>query len=251
MMSGGSPREQYIRTHGVKPPDEESATVLGQGAPVALHTWASSRPDLMPHVATQIGFEIWKKRLHVELPPCSGLVSRPVGMSEEDRLRGVEAANALAERVLAVYKEGGPPKNAGRKINSLFRIVQWHIARLATMRAERADHASQTELALKDKSLADELDNNNASLLNLRKGLDQAESLTMRVITPRRGLMMSLDQADFTQARRYAELILKSEPDNTHANFAMGMSYYVQKQWARAEEYFRRYLMTKEETVIS
>ena len=250
MMSGGTPREQYIRTHGVKPPDEESATVLGQGAPVALHTWASSRPDLMPHVATQIGFEIWKKRLHVELPPCSGLVSRPAGMTEEDRLRGVEAANALAERVLAVYKEGGPPKSAGRKVNSLFRIVQWHIARLATMRAERADHAGQTELALKDKTLADELDNNKASLLNLRKGLDQTEALTMRVITPRRGLMMSLDQADFTQARRYAELILKTEPDNTHANFAMGMSYYVQRQWGRAEEFFRRYLTKKEDAAV-
>lgn len=250
MMSGGSPREQYIRTHGVKPADEESVTVLGQGAPVALHTWASSRPDLMPYVATQLGFEIWKKRLHAELPPCSGLVSRPVGMSEEDRARGVTAANALAERVLSVYREGGPAKNAGRKINSLFRIVQWHIARLATMRAERADHAGQTELALKDKTLADALDNNNAALQDLRRGLDQAESLTMRVITPRRGLMMALDQADFTQARRYAELILKNEPDNTHANFAMGMSYYVQKQWARAEEYFRRYLMTKEDAAV-
>ena len=250
MMSGNSPREQYIRTHGVKPPDEESMTVLELGAPAALHTWVSSRPDLMPYVATQLGFEIWKKRLHAELPPCSGLVSRPVGMPEEDRVRGVTAANALAERVLSVYREGGPAKNAGRKINSLFRIVQWHIARLATMRAERADHSGQTELALKDKTLADELDNNNAALQDLRRGLEQAESLTMRVITPRRGLMMALDQADFTQARRYAELILKSEPDNTHANFAMGMSYYVQKQWARAEEYFRRYLMMKEDAAV-
>ena len=198
--------------------------MLGLGAPAALHTWASSRPDLMPYVATQLGFEIWKKRLHTELPPCSGLVSRPVGMSEEDRTRGVTAANALAERILSVYREGGPAKNAGRKINSLFRIVQWHIARLATMRAERADHSGQTELALKDKTLADELDNNNAALQDLRKGLDQAESLTMRAFTPRRGLKMALDQADFTQARRCAELILKNEPDNTDANFAMGMS---------------------------
>ncbi len=245
-VSANSPREQYIRTHGVALDDGESLELLKLGAPVALHTWATSRPDLMPQVAIQLGFEIWKKRLHTELPPCSGLVSRPVGMSEEDRVRGVEAANALAERVLAVYNEGGPTKSAGRKINSLFRIVQWHIARLATMRAEREDHAGLKDLALRDKALADELDLKNVSLQELREGLKKTERLTVLAITPHRGLLMALDQADFTQARQYAELILKSEPDNFNANFAMGMSYYVQKQWTRAEEYFRRYLTKKD-----
>ena len=250
MMSGGSSRERYIRTHGVKPPDEQSAIVLGQGAYTALLTWASSRPDLMPHVATQLGFEIWKQRLFTELPPCSGLVSRPVGMSEEDRIRGVTAANALSERVLAIYREGDPAKSTGRHINSLFRIVQWHIARLATMRAERADLAGQTELALKDKALAEELDNNNPSVQDIRKVLDDAEKLWAKKRTPKSGLKSSLEDADFTQAERYAKLILSHDPDNTDANFAMGMRYYLQKQWARAEAHFRRYLKKKEDAAV-
>ena len=61
---------------------------------------------------------------------------------------------------------------------------------------------------------------------------------------------MALDQADFTQARRYAELILADDPDDTNANFAMGMSYLEQKQWTRAEEYFRRYLTKKEDAAV-
>ena len=67
----------------------------------------------------------------------------------------------------------------------------------------------------------------------------------MRAITPRRGLLMALGQADFTKARRYAEEVLKDDPDDANANFAMGMSYYVQRQWARAEEYLRKCLIGK------
>ena len=53
------------------------------------------------------------------------------GMSEEDRLRGVQAANALADRILDIYYEGGPSKSAGTLVNVLFHIVQWRIARIA------------------------------------------------------------------------------------------------------------------------
>ena len=115
------------------------------------------------------------------------------------------------------------------------------------MRAERADHAGQTELAQKDKTLADELDNNNAAIQHFCLERNLAESRLMRVITPSRRLrlQMALNQADFTQARRYAELILADDPDDTNANFAMGMSYYFQRQWARAEEYLRKCLIKK------
>ncbi len=223
----------------------EPVSIMSRNGALAL-AMAVERGD---DVALQVGFVLWKNKGR-ELPPCSGVLARTGKMPEEDSQRGVDAARCLGERILELYRKDAVSFGLGKDLKKRFLAVQWRIARLAIMRAERADHAGQAELAQKDKTLADELDNNNAALQDLRKGLDQAEALTMRVITPRRGLMMALDQADLPQARRYAELILKNEPDNTHANFAMGMSYYIQKQWARAEEYFRRYLMTKEDAAV-
>ena len=196
-------------------------------------------------VALQVGFELWKRRNCKEPPPCSGVLARTDKMPEEDRQRGIDAARRLGERILELYRNDAVSFGWDKDLKKRFLAVQWRIARLAIMRAERADHAGQAELALKEKTLADELDNNNAALQHLRSELDLAESRTMRVITPRESLQMALARADFTMARRSAELILNDDPDDPNANFAVGMSYYTQKQWARAEEYLRRVLIKK------
>ncbi len=224
----------------------EPVSIMARNGALALAMAVERGED----VALQLGFELLKRRYCKELPPCSGVLARTGKMPEEDRQRGIDAARCLGERILELYRKDAVRFGGDEDLKKRFLAVQWHIARLATVRAERADHAQQTELSQQDKTLADELDNNNSSIQDLRRALDQAEALTMRAITPSRGLRMSLAQADFTQAKRYAELILASNPDNTDANFAMGMSYYVQKQWARAEKYFRRYLTKKEDAAV-
>jgi len=193
-------------------------------------------------VAIQLGFELWK-RDGKELPPCSGVLSRPVGMSEEDRLRGVEAASALADRILDIYYDGGPSKSAGARVNELFLIVQWRISRIARMRAEREDRAGNKQLSLKDVSISDRLDHNNASLNRILRDMEKVRERTLRSVTPRESLQMSLARADFALARRFAEPILSADPNDPDANFAVGMSYYQQKQWTRAEEFLRRCLI--------
>ena len=223
----------------------EPVSIMSRNGALAL-AMAVERGD---DVALQVGFVLWKNKGR-ELPPCSGVLARTGKMPEEDSQRGVDAARCLGERILELYRKDAVSFGWDKDLKKRFLAVQWRIARLATMRAERADHAGQAELAQKDKAFANELDSNNAALQHLRSELNLAESLTMRVTTPRRGLRMALDQADFTQARRYAELILADDPDDTNANFAMGMSYLEQKQWTRAEEYFRRYLTKKEDAAV-
>ena len=46
-------------------------------------------------------------------------------------------------------------------------------------------------------------------------------------------------------ARRYALPVLKEDPDEPNANFAVGMSYYVEEQFAKAEEYLTKVLKRK------
>ena len=242
MMAGNSPREQYIRTRGES--NDEARVTLSIGAPMALRTMVRDHADRLDEIATQLGFEVWK-RDGKEIPACSGVLSRPAGMSEEDRLRGVEAANDLADRILDIYLDGGPSKSAGKVANELFLFVQWRISRLARMRAEREDRAGRVELALKDVNLSDRLDHNNASLNQILHNMEKLKERTLQSTTPRENLQMALARADFTQARRFAELILENDPDDPDSNFGVGMSYYTQKQWARAEEYLRKCLIKK------
>jgi Flp pilus assembly protein TadD len=61
-------------------------------------------------------------------------------------------------------------------------------------------------------------------------------------LTPREGLEVAMKRADFVMARRYAMPVLKEDPDEPNANFAMGMSYYAEEQFAKAEEYLKRVL---------
>ena len=242
MMANNSPREQYLRTRGET--NQEDRITLAIGAPMALRAMMRDHADRLGEIAIQLGFEMWK-RDGKEIPLCSGVVSRPGGMPEDERIRGVEAANALADRILDIYYNGGPSKSAGKLANELFLFVQWRIARIARMRAERADREGKTQLALKDVSLSDQLDHNNASLSRILHDMDKMRERTLKSITPRESLQLALARADFALARRYAEPILSGDPDDPDANFGVGMSYYTQKQWSRAEEYLRRCLIKK------
>ena len=240
MMSGNGPYEKYMRQEGVT--DTEDRLALALGAPMTLRTWMKDKPERMKNAAIQLGFEVWKRN-GLELPVCSGVLARPVGMSDEDCSAGVERTKKLADRILAFYVGGGFPKSAGHRVNELFLFVQWRIARLARMRAERADRAGQTEIAMKDVKLSDDLDHNNASLKRILTSMEEVRARTLKAVTPREGLQLALVRADFALARRYAEPILEAIPDDPNANFAMGMSYYVQKQYARSEEYLKRCLI--------
>ena len=103
MVSDNSARQRYIRKHSVS--NAEERVTLDIGAPMALRAMVRDHADRLNEIALQLGFEVWK-RDGKEIPLCSGVLSRLAGMPEEERLRGVDAANALADRVLDVYLDG-------------------------------------------------------------------------------------------------------------------------------------------------
>ena len=242
MMASNAPYQQYLRTRGVT--DAEDAMSLSMGAPMVLRSWVRDRPERLRDAAVQLGFELWK-RDGKELPVCSGVLARPAGMDPEACAAGVARATALADRILDLYAAGGPERAAGRTVRDLFLFVQWRISRLARMRAERADRAGDAAVAMKDVKLSDALDGSNESLKSILTALERAKATTLKQVTPREGLQLALARADFVLARRYGEVILAADPDDPNANFGVGMSYYTQKQWTRAEEYLRRCLVKK------
>ena len=239
MMGGNSPRETYIRQQALH--DEEDRLSSSVGAPNLLRTWQRDKQDRLPLVAAQLGLELWK-RAGKEVPPVSGVLARPAGVAAEEIEKGVEQAYRISERVLTFYTEGALPLIAGPRVNDLFLFMQWRLARLARLRAERYDHEGKTDRSLEEIRISDTLDEKNASLKRILEGMARLRELTMRQMTPREGLQFALVRADFSLARKYAEPILDADPDDPNANFGMGMNYFMQEQFGRAEEYLQRCL---------
>ncbi|GEM_PF-879600 len=220
--------------------DDEDRLSAQVGGANILSAWQRDKPERMAKSAVQIGFELWRRSGSM-YPTTSGVLARP-GMDGELCATGVTVSHALINNILDLYAAGGPSKYAGRFVNDLFLVMQWRLSRLARIRAEIDDHAGKENLALTESELAGKLDDNNESLQRLIENVANANRLMMRQMTPREGLQFALVRADFRLARRYAEPILKADPDNSSANFAMGMSYFEEGQYSRAEEFLARCL---------
>lgn len=243
-MMGGSdkPREIYLRTRGVT--NAEDKVLLESGAPDALRTWVLTRPDKVDACAVQLGFELWQRHRR-PMPPCSGIVARQAGFSPDEAAHGAEAARALARRVLAIYEWGEPDKTMDRSLRDMFLYVQWRLAVFARHRANAYDARGERDLAMEEAHLADELDKNNVALDNIRATMAWASKRKLERMTAREGLAMWIRLRDFAHARPFALSILDITPDDPLANWAIGMDYYMQGQYARAQVYLERGLKSR------
>ncbi len=243
MMGGvADPRELYLRTRGVT--NAEDRALLESGAADALRMWVRTRPDKAKSYAVQIGFELWRRDGR-PMPECSGLVARPDGFSPEEAARGAEAGRALARRVLAIYERGSPEKLSDRLLRNAFVFVQWRLAVLARHRANASDARGQAEPAMEDTRLADALDRKNGALARIKDAMAWASKKKLERMTPREGLQLGLGRADYALARVFALRVLDVAPDDPAANFALGMDFFVQRQYSRAEAYLKRCLVER------
>lgn len=240
LLPGPSARTSYAINKTL--PDAEDRLCADVGGSNLLRTWERDKPERLAECAFQLGFELWR-RSGKAYPPVAGVLARTEGAMTDEQLEDfIKRGYLLAEGLMSLYTAGGPTPLAGRQVNDLFLFMQWRLARLARVRGEIFDAAHKTDRSLEEVRISDALDDKNASLKRIIEGMTRLRELTMRQMTPREGLQFALVRADFALARRYAEPILDADPDDPNANFGMGMSYFVQEQWGRAEEYLNRCL---------
>ncbi len=243
LMGGADdPREVYLRTRGAV--NAEERALLESGAADALRTWVRTRPDRAGAYAVQIGFELWRRDSKA-MPECAGLVARPAGFAPGAAERGAAAGRALAERLLAIYEKGKPEAVADRALRDAFLFVQWRLAVLARHRANAYDKRGGQALAMEETRLADALDKKNRALGRIRATMAWASRKKLERMTPQEGLRRGLAQADFAVARVFALRVLEVSPDDPAANFAIGMDFFVQRQYARAQAYLERCLVRR------
>ena len=238
MLSGQGEYDRFLRTRGVPAEDEENRRVLENGTMDAVRTWVCDRQEGAVKFAAQIGLEFWK-RAKRPMPPPAGVLVRP-GMTEEEAAAFSKAAEEIAERLLALRTPGFSRRFADFKVVQLVDSAQWRISRMLRLKAASLDRAGSPQRANEEIKRADRLDKSNTSLARLIDALSRKSRESGPQLTPREGLKLALNRADFALAARYAIPILNGDPSDAEANFGMGMNFLLEKQYSRAAEHLRR-----------
>ena len=240
MMSDRGDYDTYLRLRGITDGEDRLAAAIG--APSLLRTWVRDKPAALAEACAQLGFELWKRDGH-PLPTMLGVVARPGETSADALAAGVARSKALAERIFDFYARYRNVSSNDHNIELLFETVQWRVARQARFRGEALDLAGDVEAARQEVARGDDLDACNASLRDLLDALERVRQNARHRQSPREGLQQALENANFALASQYADAVLKSQPENVDANFAMGMLYMNQGQFARAEDHLSRCLV--------
>lgn len=243
-MSGAvHERDIYLRTRGAT--NAADRAVLELGAADALRKWTRFNPEKGKSYATQIGFELWQRDGR-EMPDFSGIVARPEGLDPEEASRGAAAARGLMRRILSLCEEHPDLcDTTDRPLRNAFAFVQWRLSIIARHRANSLDAKGEKEAAVEDTELANALDAKNSVLARIRTDLAWAGRRKLERMTAQEGLRAGLAKANFQLARQFALAVLRTSPEDPQANFAIGMDFFVQKQYSRAEAYLSKCLAAR------
>lgn len=236
LTGGNSERDRFIRQRGAL--DKEDSEMLSFSAMDALRTWLRYKKPRMETVAVQLGFELWAIG-RKSPPPVAGLVARPAGFPPGFAEAGAKEARVLARRILDVYNADEELEDAPPGMRDIFTRMQWRVARMCRVRSDRLDKERLTRQAMEESDLADKLDAKNAEFQRVRQQLEMVSRGDSR-LTPREGLKLGMDRGDFRMAEMFARQVLFSDPDDLAANFVMGMFYFGNEQYSRAEAYLKK-----------
>jgi len=239
LMSGTDHLSAYVRQRGTEGFDDR--VTLETGAAEALRTWVTAKSERLQDVCVQLAFELFRLNRHLT-PLVYGAMVRPVGGDPAAAAASVARCHALADVIVGLHEDGTWRKASDELVKDRFLFAQFRLAVMSRLRAIRLDAEKKTKESLEEIAYADRLNANNPSLVRILKRMDWVRRQTGESLTPREGLEVAMKRADFVMARRYAMPVLKEDPDEPNANFAVGMSYYCEEQFAKAEEYLVRAL---------
>ena len=114
---------------------------------------------------------------------------------------------------------------------------------MCRMRANEADARKDSASSEMEHALADRLDRFNPEWQKVQERMDWIGQRGGMRLTPKEGLKLGLAKADFKLARSYARKVVVTDPDDVHANFALGMSFFTEKQYGRAEMHLKKCLI--------
>lgn len=239
LMSTTSRRDTYIRQMDTEGFDDR--VTLETGATETLRTWVTSKSARLQEVSVQLAFELF--RLNRRLNPIVyGALVRPSGGDAKAAAASVARCRMLSDHIVELHDNGTWKHARSRYVKDRLLFAQFRLAVISRLRAIRLDAQHKTKESIEEIAYSDKLNAANPSLVKILRHMDWVRRQSGGELTPREGLEVAMKRADFIMARRFAMSILKEDVDEPNANFAMGMSYYAEEQFAKAEEYLTRAL---------
>ena len=240
LIAPRGPRTQVLNHRDVA--DDEDKLVL-VGAAEALKSWIVDKTNRLDVSALQLGVEMFARAKKPD-PTYLGFAARTV-VSPEEVERAHQAAETLEKRVLDFYEAHGSSATFDRLTGELVNALQWRLSRLLRFRAAVARRGGDLAAANALEARADALDDTNAELQSLVRKLDWMAAGKGETLTPREGLRVALARPDFLLAYCYALPILRANPDDAEANFAVAMRHLIERNWAASEKHFRIVLKSR------
>ena len=239
MMAPNTGYERAIRARAAE--NDEDVALLAIDAASALRTWVEADSPRLGRCAVQLGFEYWK-RFGKDLPPFSGVLALPGGESPERLAVGRTSGDTLSAEALAVGRGRNPSGTFDRELKRLYPFVLWRLSRIMRLRAQADAVERRYADSIRATQLSEELDGVNYELAAMRLGSSWLKRSKKGVLTPREGLAIGLARADFILAADYATKVLRANPNDSRAHFAIGMKYLLSEDYLLAEHHLLRCL---------
>jgi tetratricopeptide (TPR) repeat protein len=176
-------------------------------------------------------------------PKCGGFLGKSGAPEDFDTQEGIKVAYSLADEILSFREECDISDVESLKLRSALSRIQWRLSRMCAIRAYTANRAKDGAAAEKENNLAERLDEANPEYKKVKDiGDEILQKNTTLTLTPREGLNISLRRADFKLAGSYAKKVILQDENDVSANFALGMDYFMNHRYDKAEEYLKRAL---------
>lgn len=240
LLSGPGLRDVKIRQRDAA--DEEERMKLELSAAEGLNYWLTDRTNRLEEVALQCGFERRRRLFGVKGAWVSGLLARLGGRPPAENRPDLTEARRLMYEVADICETEDPEDVGNRQALQLFRFVQWRLAQMARVRNAFAEDDVWTAEDRADEQLAQRLDEQNPSLQALKLRMRERENDEKGFLSPREGLVLGLQRADFTLARNFAQTVIRQDPGDAQANFAIAMYCLMAERYQEAIEHFEMVL---------
>ena len=234
LLGGRNEHAASLRVRDVSGDDDLS--MMRIGASVALASWVATDSPELASSAVQLGLESWK-RCGKALPAVGGLVVLSGGTSAEKMAHSRAWADDFAKNTMEGAYERAYARCCEKRLREAFDLVKWRVGRMLELRADECEARGVEEEARNLRRTVRCLDRGNESLIQLRAFMNLLWNQDNMQLTPRESLKIALDRGNFRAARPHAEAVLSSDPEDVAANFALGMYFYQQQDFPRADRH--------------